>query len=211
MDPRLHVGFVRGAPPSRRVVIEGACSSETAFEDSDAAVVWADPCRDGWRTRPVGSHPVVVALAPTDPLARRRQVPLDALGAGAASLTTTVDGQRQRELTEQWLAGGGNDAISRSVQRGKLTPQQADDLRDAVASGADDRELVVVRTPPNGNSVSRTIGTTTGLDGTDGGPPVSVTVVELFPPAGTSAALLAEVAAEEERSLARMLVDPGRR
>jgi hypothetical protein len=97
-----------------------------------------------------------------------------------------VDGQRQRELTEDWLIGNPeNDAVSRSVREGKLTPEQGEELRDAVEAGEYDRELVIARTPPNGSSVARTIGTTTGLDGTDGGPPITVTVVELFPPGGS--------------------------
>lgn len=113
----------------------------------------------------------------------------------AGRLRSTVDGRGQYELSDPWLTGRGpnvarpdNNALARSVASGKITQAQADELRAAILRGNYEREVIIVRTPPNGNSVTGSVGARTQLDGSDGGPPARVTVVELARPgSGTSA------------------------
>lgn len=117
---------------------------------------------------------------------------------GSERLKSRVDGDAQYELSDRWLTGRGegvpnpdNNAIQRSVDEGKLTEEQGAALREAVLRGDFEREIVVVRTPPNGNSVTPSVGSQTGLDGADGGPRTRVTVIELAAPGTPAGASLA--------------------
>jgi hypothetical protein len=95
-------------------------------------------------------------------------------------LNTQVAGKQEVELSNTWLAKPGDtgDAIARSVQEGTLTPAQGRDLRQAMAEGKVDKEVIILKNNMDGKTISPRIGSNPEL-GTASTHPVNVTIIEI--------------------------------
>jgi hypothetical protein len=96
-------------------------------------------------------------------------------------LDTTVDNQRQVELSDRWLFGtdgGRNTALDRSVENGSITPAQRDMIIRADMEGKIDKEVIILKNNQDGRNIPDSFGSHPEL-GTGSRNPVSVTIIEI--------------------------------